>query len=118
MKHPFPHVDLRKGALMAGIIGLLLLLRSQFSLCLVKGESMLPALQSGDLLVVEPGWLNLRRGRLLDGRYALLGDNRSLPTSVSVHAIVAKDQIVGKVVHSLQPRQAGGLQSAKGLCKN
>ncbi|HOY60123.1 MAG TPA: signal peptidase I [Verrucomicrobiota bacterium] len=144
---------------MAGIIGILLLLRSQFSLCLVKGESMLPGLQSGDLLVVdrlayraerpkrgdivvarnrdelivkrvvglpgeevelhrgkllvnqgpfaedyavEPGWLDLRRGRLLDNRYALLGDNRSLPTSVSVHAIVAKDQIVGKVVHSLQ----------------
>jgi signal peptidase I len=145
--------------LIAGLIGLLLCLRSHFSLCLVKGESMLPSLRSGDLLLVdsfayrragpergdivvarnqhglivkrvvglpgedvelrqgellvnrlpvaegysvEPGWLSLRRGRLFDHRYALLGDNRSLPVILSVHAVVAKDQILGKVVHSLR----------------
>ena len=145
--------------LIAGILLLLLLLRSHFALCLVKGGSMLPGLQSGDLLLVdrlayqsagpdrgdivvahsrddlivkrvvglpgeevelcrgkllvnqqrfaerypiEPGGLTLRKGRLFDQRYALLGDNRSMPLMLSVHAVVSKDQIVGKVVHSLR----------------
>jgi signal peptidase I len=50
---------------------------------------------------VEPGLLNLRRGRLLEDRYALLGDNRSVSSSVFVHAIVAKAQILGKVIRSV-----------------
>ena len=161
VKHPSHPLLPRKKSLLliAGLIGLLLCLRSHFSLCLVKGESMLPSLRSGDLLLVdsfayrragpergdivvarnqhglivkrvvglpgedvelrqgellvnrlpvaegysvEPGWLSLRRGRLFDHRYALLGDNRSLPVILSVHAVVAKDQILGKVVHSLR----------------
>jgi signal peptidase I len=68
----------------------------------------------GELLVngaplAEPhaasgGWLNLGKGRLLAERYALLGDNRADPGSASVHAVVAKDQIVGKVVCALRLR--------------
>jgi len=51
---------------------------------------------------VEPGWLSLRRGRLLEDRYALLGDNRSVSSSVFVHAVVSKDQILGRVIQSVR----------------
>lgn len=50
---------------------------------------------------VEPGTLSLRKGRLLNGRYALLGDNRSVSVASSVHAVVSKAQILGKVIGSL-----------------
>jgi len=46
--------------------------------------------------------LSLRKGRLLEDRYALLGDNRSLSRLVFVNAIVSKDQIVGKVLRSVR----------------
>jgi len=141
------------------LVGFVLLFRAHFVLCLAKGESMLPGLRSGDLLLVdklayetkdpmrgdvvvarerhelivkrvvglpgeeievrqgrlivnqrpfaethavEPGWLSLRKGRLLENKYALLGDNRSVSGSVSVHAVVAKDQILGKVIRSVR----------------
>lgn len=155
---PFP---LAKGQWLfaAGVCLLLLGLRAHFCLCLVKGESMLPGLRSGDLLLVDrlayrmaapqrgdvvvardradlivkrvvglpgdeveldrgrlyvngrplaeaypvqPGALSLGKGRLFEDRYALLGDNRSLPVSLTVHAVVSKEQIVGKVVATLR----------------
>jgi len=46
------------------------------------------------------GWLDIRAGFLIDGSYALLGDNRSLPPSVLVHAVVPEERFVGKVVGS------------------
>ncbi len=48
------------------------------------------------------GWLDIRAGLLIDGSDALLGDNRSLPPSVLVHAVVPENRLVGKVVASLQ----------------
>jgi signal peptidase I len=141
--------------LAGGVITLLLVFRAHFVTCIAKGESMLPALHSGDLLLVdkrayaaeppmrgdivvarerndlivkrvvgrpgeevevrkgilyvnqrplaetypvEPGWLTLRKGGLLEKKYALLGDNRSVSGAVFVHAVVSQDQIVGKVV--------------------
>lgn len=143
----------------SGLIGLLLVLRVHFVLSVAKGESMLPGLRSGDLVLVdklaywaknpergdivvardrnelivkrvvglpdeevelhegklyinerplaevypvEPGWLSLRRGRLLEDRYALLGDNRAVSSAASVHAVILKEQIVGKVIHSVR----------------
>jgi hypothetical protein len=38
----------------------------------------------------------------LEDRYALLGDNRSVSGSVFVHAVVSKDQILGKVIQSVR----------------
>lgn len=172
-QHEAPLVSSRKGLLLLGaaVIGLLLCLRAQFSLALVKGESMHPGLSSGDLLLVdklayraagpergdivvarhgtdlivkrlvgmpgeqvelrrgtlyvngfrraeeyplERGTLILGKGRLFENKYALLGDNRSLPNSVSVHAVVSKDQIVGKVVRSVRihPRGQNTLDSS------
>jgi signal peptidase I len=147
----------------------LLVFRAHFSLFIAKGESMLPGLRSGDLVLVdklayrakdpergdivvaregndlivkrvvglpseevelrqgkllvnqrplaeeyavEPGWLSLRRGRLLEDRYALLGDNRSVSSTVFVHAVVSKDQIVGKVIHSLRLWPGGGVRNS------
>jgi signal peptidase I len=157
--HICPHLN--KGLLIfaAGLVGLLLVFRAHFILSIAKGESMLPGLHSGDLLLVnklaygakdlqrgdivvaregndlivkrvvglpgeevelqqgklyinqrqraekyavEPGWLSLRKGRLLEDRYALLGDNRSVSRFVFVHAVVSKDQILGKVIRSVR----------------
>lgn len=142
-----------------GLVGLLLVFRAHFAVFVAKGESMLPGLRSGDLVLVdklayrakdpergdivvaregdglivkrivglpgeevelrlgelfvnqrplaedyavEPGWLSLGKGRLLEDKYALLGDNRAVSSSVLVHAIVSKDQILGKVIHSVR----------------
>jgi signal peptidase I len=157
----------QKGLLLftVGITALLLVLRMHYSLCLAKGESMLPGIRSGDLLLVDkrayrssapargdivvaryddglmikrvvglpdeevelrrgqlyinqlafaedypvqPGLLSLRKGKLFDDRYALLGDNRSIPATLSVHAIVPKDRIMGKVS---SPFVSGGARS-------
>lgn len=150
---------LSAGTLLAlGLMALLALARTQFTLCLVKGGSMLPGLRSGDVLLVDKrayrtaapargdivvardrqsliikrvvglpgeevelrwgelhingvpqaeayaltsGWLSLGKGRLFADRYALLGDNRAFPDSVSTHAVVPKERILGKVVHTL-----------------
>jgi hypothetical protein len=53
--------------------------------------------------VAEPyplnvGTLQIRRGKLMEDRYALLGDNRGLTSGQVVHAVVGRDQILGKVV--------------------
>lgn len=55
-----------------------------------------------DTYTVSPGNLEIRNGRLIEGSFALLGDNRSLPSTVLVHAVVPREQIVGKVVGSFR----------------
>ncbi|MBL9134310.1 MAG: signal peptidase I [Verrucomicrobiales bacterium] len=45
-----------------------------------------------------PGNLDLQPGWLPPGRFAVLGDNRSLAEFQSVHAVLRQDQVVGKVV--------------------
>lgn len=49
----------------------------------------------------EPGLLDIGRGHLLEGRYAVLGDNRSLDLNEMVFAVVPQEQILGKVIASL-----------------
>jgi signal peptidase I len=46
--------------------------------------------------------LDITEGRLLPGRFALLGDNRSQPVPVTVHAIVTRREIGGKVVWAIR----------------
>ncbi len=134
--------------------------RTQFRVIIVKGDSMVPTLHSGDILLVStrayneaapnrgdlvivrhrhelmvkrvvglpgevvdtrngrvfiddrplpeksyntlPGWLEIRPGRVIDDSYAVLGDNRSLPAAVLVHAVVPRSGVVGKVVASFR----------------
>ena len=67
--------------------------------------------QSGSLLInglpniedhgIEPGELRIEKGKLFDGKFALLGDNRALPFSELIHAVVSKDDIIGKVIFSI-----------------
>lgn len=47
---------------------------------------------------VLPGYLDIGRGRLGPGRYAVLGDNRSLSPEETVHAVVGSDAILGRVI--------------------
>jgi signal peptidase I len=152
----FPHLVIRHFYLLLAFGSLLVLglLRSEFQLVLVVGQSMEPTLFAGDLLIVrksayldrppvrgevvvaryegdrivkrvvgmpgeyvdvrrgelyvngraeplipqvQPGWLNLGRGLLMDDRFALLGDNRSLSAAETVHAIVSSTEILGQV---------------------
>jgi signal peptidase I len=52
--------------------------------------------------ISERGPLDIAKGRLAGGKFAVLGDNRSLPPEQTVHSILAKDQIVGRVVWSIR----------------
>ncbi len=133
----------------------LILLQGRFRLGVVIGDSMLPGLTTGDILLIHkraydaanpgrgdvvlarfgnesivkrvvglpgeevalqfgriyvngeavaepqktlPGTLSINPGRLFRDRFALLGDNRTVGLSTFVHAVVSKDEIVGKVV--------------------
>jgi signal peptidase I len=132
-----------------------LVARERYQLAIVAGDSMLPNLRSGALLVVDkrayqhdrpkrgdvvvaqysgglvvkrivglPGeavevrqgllyidgtpraesydvrgsLLNVAGGTLGESEYATLGDNRGVPSSISVHPIVSRRDLVGKVV--------------------
>jgi signal peptidase I len=145
-------------ALGGGLLFILVVLRSNFELVIVKGASMQPTFRSGDLLLVskrayrraepqradivvarsqndlivkrvvglpgeevevqsgsllingipniegygiEPGYLTIEKGKLFDGKFALLGDNRALPLSTAIHAVVSKEDMIGKVVFSI-----------------
>ncbi|MCW5559779.1 MAG: signal peptidase I [Verrucomicrobiae bacterium] len=46
----------------------------------------------------EPGILAIEPGRLLGERYAILGDNRAIPEESFVHAVVQRNQVVGRVI--------------------
>jgi signal peptidase I len=50
---------------------------------------------------IEPGSLDIGKGKLLAGDFATLGDNRSVPRAQAVHPIVSKKDIVGRVKLSL-----------------
>ncbi len=66
-----------------------------------------------------PGSLSIGPGKLQPDRYALLGDNRNMLAEETIHAVVAQDQILGRVVGSLRlgPREsmtaAGGEDGAQ-----
>ncbi len=49
-----------------------------------------------------PGNLEISAGRLAVGKFALLGDNRQLAGSQIVHAVVSKDEILGRVIACLR----------------
>jgi signal peptidase I len=65
-------------------------------------------LREGELLVnghrmveghdVAPGSLEITKGRLLTGKFAVLGDSRVVWPRAGIHAIVTKNEIVGKVL--------------------
>lgn len=75
----------------------------------LSGEEV--AVQSGSLLIngiqnieghgIEPGELTIETGKLFNGKFALLGDNRAVSVSEQIHAVVAKSDMVGKVIFSL-----------------
>ncbi len=44
------------------------------------------------------GLLNIRGARLMDQRFAILGDNRGGDPSTFVHAVVGPEQLLGKVI--------------------
>lgn len=68
---------------------------------------------------VAPGLLDIEPGTLQPDRYALLGDNRNPVSGQNLHAVVARDQVLGQVVGSLNvggrtttaaPRGAEGVE--------
>ncbi|MBX3744044.1 MAG: signal peptidase I [Verrucomicrobiae bacterium] len=51
---------------------------------------------------IREGLLTIGRGRLAEGRFAVLGDNFALPANQLVHAVVAEDRIQGRVVGTVR----------------
>jgi signal peptidase I len=48
------------------------------------------------------GNLNVEKGRLLGGKFATLGDNRSVSPLLAVHPIVTKKEIIGRAILSIR----------------
>jgi signal peptidase I len=53
-----------------------------------------------ELYGTNDGFLDIGKGRLLEGRFAALGDNRTVAPEVVVVSIISKAEIMGKVVVS------------------
>lgn len=141
-------------ALGVAAIAAVLAFHARFRLTIVSGESMLPTLKPGELLLVNrwayrdgvprrddivvahyaaglivkrivglpgeelelkggklyingapdpehhplEGPLNIGRGKLLDGDFATLGDNRAVSATSAIHPILSQSDILGKVV--------------------
>jgi signal peptidase I len=51
---------------------------------------------------IQEGPLDVSKGKLLDGDYATLGDNRQIPAVLAIHPILSKTDIVGKVILSFR----------------
>ena len=51
--------------------------------------------------LINPGYLYVEKGNLLEGDFATLGDNRAVPPALAIHPIVTKADILGKVVLAL-----------------
>jgi len=157
---------LRRHWLVLSVVALgsvLLALHAHFQLTIVAGNSMLPTLKSGDVLLVdrlayestEPhrgdiviaryadklivkrivglpgeevevragtlyvngrphredyrtdeGILDVAKGKLFDGDFASLGDNRAIPAVLAVHPILSRPDILGKVIFSSGKRRS------------
>ncbi|MEW6301979.1 MAG: signal peptidase I [Verrucomicrobiota bacterium] len=54
---------------------------------------------------IKPGSLEIGEGRLFDGKFALVGDNRALPPHQTVHLVVTKEQIRGKIIGAFRWRR-------------
>ncbi len=63
---------------------------------LVRGKLLINGIPFREHYPVKSGLLSVSRGKLLEGRYALLGDNRG--TSLSTIAIVSQADMLGKVI--------------------
>jgi signal peptidase I len=146
-------------AIAGAVLCTLLILRHYFSLALALGNSMLPTVSNGELLLIShrtysegkprrgdivlarldkelvvkrviglPGeevevkhgslYINgalvpetytltnnvqfdIAKGKLFANRFATLGDNRGIPAIQTFHPIISKEQIVGKVILSV-----------------
>jgi signal peptidase I len=154
------------------LIAPLLLTRARFMVTVAIGESMLPTIKSGQLLLVdklayrhaEPehgdivlahykgdliikrvvglpgeevevkhgtvyldgipseenhgirqGGLDVGKGTLLEDDFATLGDNRAIPAALALHPIVARPEIVGKVVLAFGENQPLTLEGEPGV---
>jgi signal peptidase I len=49
---------------------------------------------------IQPGLLDVGKGKLFDDDFATLGDNRAVPTATAIHPIVSPAEILGKVVRT------------------
>lgn len=63
-----------------------------------SGEVLLDGRPVIESHLIEPGNLSVSRGLLGTQRYALLGDNRSMASSMSVHGVVGPEDILGRVI--------------------
>jgi signal peptidase I len=63
-----------------------------------KGELFVDGTRLAENHPLQPGPLDVAKGRLLDGDFATLGDNRAVPTILAIHPIVSRSEMLGKVI--------------------
>lgn len=57
----------------------------------------------------HPGYLKLAEGKLFEDRWAILGDNRSLPAALLVDPVIGRAQLLGRVCFAWRWPPALGL---------
>lgn len=67
-----------------------------------RGELQINGAKAGEPYPLLPGSVDVASGKMRAGRYALMGDNRTMTSSQCVPAIVTIDDILGKVQYSLR----------------
>jgi signal peptidase I len=65
-----------------------------------KGELFVDGAVEKESHPIDQGSLNIAKGKILDGYFATLGNNRAVPTVLAIHPILLKPEIVGKVIFS------------------
>ncbi|MFO1502050.1 MAG: signal peptidase I [Verrucomicrobiota bacterium] len=179
----FSHFKSRAGHLpLVGLLALLLVAHARYRFAFVQGESMLPSLASGDLLIVDKtayraadpargdvvvalsgrdlivkrvvglpgeqlelkaghmfvnglpvaeryplqsGLLYIAPGKLRTGRFAVIGDNRTLAPTQVASCVVTRECIVGKVLRTVpfsrlfcgKPTESSQLSSSQSAAK-
>jgi len=48
---------------------------------------------------IQEGSLDVAKGKLFNGDFATLGDNRAIPSVLAIHPVISKPDIVGRLVH-------------------
>jgi signal peptidase I len=69
-----------------------------------RGGLFIDGVEQPENYSVAPGLMEVAKGRLLEGDYATLGDNRSVPAVLAIHPILLRQEVLGKVIYSFSVR--------------
>jgi signal peptidase I len=61
-----------------------------------KGTLYIDGVTKRESYPIQEGSLDVAKGKLFDGDFATLGDNRAIPSVLAIHPIISKPDIVGR----------------------